>query len=73
MQYLINLGHWSQLGTYTKLPKLKLQSTTNTIVTCSVCRGHGFNSLQPNKITGQVPLIICPHCKGRKVYHNGVI
>ena len=72
MPYLKNLGHWSQLGAYRKLPELKLQSTTNTIVTCSVCRGHGFNSLQPNKITGQVPLIICPLCKGKKVYYNGV-
>ena len=73
MKYLKNLGHYSQLGAYRKLPKLKLHSTMNTIVTCSVCRGQGFNSLQPNKITGQVPLVMCPHCKGRKVYHNKVI
>ena len=70
MQYLKNLGHWSQLGAYRKLPELKLQSTTNTIVTCSVCRGHGFNSTNHGYSIYQ---IICPHCKGRKVYRNKVL
>ena len=71
MQYLKNLGHYSQLGQYRKLPKLKLHSTMNTIVTCPVCRGGGVNSTQHKN--GQVSLIMCPNCKGRKIYHNKVI
>ena len=61
-----NLGHVSQLGEFRKLPKLFLQSTVNTWVTCSLCRGTGQNSIIHNN--GQVDLRICPHCQGRKKY-----
>ena len=50
------------------LPKLKLASTLNTWVTCPVCRGGGTNSL-PHE-NGQVDLIMCPHCHGKKKYFN---
>ena len=70
MQYLKNLGHYSQLGAYRKLPKLKLHSTMNTIVTCPVCRGGGTNSTNHGY---SIYEIMCPNCKGRKIYHNKVI
>jgi len=70
MQYLKNLGHYSQLGAYRKLPKLKLHSTMNTIVTCPVCRGGGTNVTNHGY---SICEIICPHCKGRKVYCNRMI
>jgi len=65
-----NLGHFTQLGQYKKLPKLFLHSTLNTWVTCSVCRGTGQNSIIHGN--GQVSLRICPHCQGHKKYFNGV-
>ena len=69
MSFSQNLGHISQLGEILKLPKLKLHSTLNTWVTCSVCRGVGLNSV-PHQ-NGQVDLVMCPHCKGKKKYFNG--
>ena len=66
-----NLGHNSQLGEIRKLPKLKLHSTLNTWVTCPVCRGGGLNSI-PHQ-NGQVDLMFCPNCKGKKKYFNGDI
>jgi len=71
MQYLKSLGHWSQLGERTKLPKLFLHSTTSTWVTCAVCRGTGQNSI-PHQ-NGQVSLMLCPHCKGKKKWFNKVL
>ena len=65
MSFSQNLGHISQLGEIRKLPKLFLQSTLNTWVTCPVCRGGGLNSIP------QVDLMLCPHCKGKKKYFNG--
>ena len=61
-----NLGHFSELGEIKKLPKLKLQSTLNTWVTCPVCRGGGLNTIYKNN--GSVDLRFCPHCKGKKKY-----
>ena len=69
MSYSQNLGHVSQLGEIRKLPKLKLHSTLNTWVTCSLCRGGGLNTIPHHN--GQVDLILCPHCKGKKKYFNG--
>tara|TARA_R110000751_G_scaffold279750_1_gene382177 strand:- start:1000 stop:1221 length:222 start_codon:yes stop_codon:yes gene_type:complete len=69
MSFSQNLGHISQLGEIRKLPKLFLQSTLNTWVTCPLCRGGGLNS-NPHQ-NGQVDIILCPHCKGKKKYFNG--
>jgi DnaJ-class molecular chaperone len=69
MSYSQNLGHVSQLGEIRKLPKLFLQSTLNTWVTCSVCRGGG-HTVTPHQ-NGQVDLMMCPHCKGKKKFFNG--
>ena len=68
MSYSQNLGHFSQLGEIRKLPKLKLHSTLNTWVTCRVCRGGG-QTVTPQQ-NGQVDLMMCPHCKGKKKYFN---
>ena len=70
MQYLKALGHWSKLGEYRQLPKLKLHSTMNTIVTCPVCQGGGVNTTTQSN--GMTFLILCPHCKGKKIYRNKV-
>ena len=67
MSFSQNLGHISQLGEIRKLPKL--QSTLNTWVTCPVCRGGG-QTVTPHQ-NGQVDLMLCPHCKGKKKYFNG--
>ena len=67
--YSQNLGHFSQLGKYKKLPKLFLHSTKNTWVTCSVCRGTGQNSIIHD--SGQVDLRMCVNCQGRKKYFKG--
>ena len=71
MSYSQNLGHVSQLGAVRKLPKLKLHSTLNTWVTCPVCRGGG-HTVTPHQ-NGQVDLMMCPHCKGKKKYFNGAL
>ena len=64
----LELGLMNNLGPLRKLPKLFLQSTLNTWVTCPVCRGGG-QTVTPHQ-NGQVDLMMCPHCKGRKKYFN---
>jgi len=65
-----NLGHFSQLGAFRKLPRLILQTTENTWVTCPLCRGGGLNSRIHD--SGQVTLNFCPRCEGRKNISNRI-
>jgi len=66
------LGH--EIGTYNSLGGLRInsrpfiQSTTNTTVTCRICKGCGLNAITHE--SGLVTLNPCVLCKGKKRRSN---
>ena len=68
------LGH--EIGTYNSLGGLRInsrpfiQSTTNTTVTCRICKGVGLNAITHE--SGLVTLNPCVLCKGAKRRSNRI-
>jgi len=68
------LGH--EIGTYNSLGGLRInpkpfrQSTQNTFIACTICKGTGLNAI--THPSGLVTLNYCVRCKGIKRISNRV-
>jgi len=64
------IGTYNSLGGLRINPKPFIHSTSNTIVTCRICKGTGLNAItHPN---GLVTLNKCVLCKGGKRRSNRI-
>ena len=64
------IGTYDSLGALKILPKPFIQSTTNTTVTCRICKGVGLNAITHEN--GLVTLNPCVLCKGKKMRSNRI-
>ena len=64
------IGTYNSLGGLRINPKPFIQSTTNTVVTCRICKGVGCNAITHE--SGLVTLNPCVLCKGKKRRSNRI-
>jgi len=64
------IGTYNSLGGIRMLPKPFTHSTSNTIVTCRICKGTGLNAI--THTNGLVTLNKCVLCKGDKRRSNRI-